>query len=137
VAEILVDLEQLAEILGLLERDFQLVVGKGLEHVIEGAVAHAFDGGFDGTEAGDHDDEGPLGARLKLAQEVGAFAIGQADVHEDEVERVLGEDFMGAGDGAGGGDVIAALAQLVFEVFPDDGVVFENDDFFQGHGRDL
>ena len=51
MAQILVDLEQLAEILGLLQGDFQLVVGKGLEHVIEGAVAHAFDGGLHGTEA--------------------------------------------------------------------------------------
>ena len=35
---------------------------------------------------------------------------------------------------AGGGDVIAPLAQLLFQVFADDRVVLENDDFFNRHG---
>src|SRR5581483_2127235 len=129
-----VDLEELAEVLGLLERDFELVVGKGLEQVIERTVAHAFDGGFHGPKAGDHHDERLLRARLEFAQKIGALAVGEADVDEHQVEGVFGEEFVRAGDGAGGGDVVAALAELLLEVFATDQVVFEHDDFFNGHG---
>ena len=133
VVEVGVDLEELVEILGLLERDLQLVGGERLEHVVEGAVAHAFDGGFDGAEAGDHDDERLFRVGLQFAQEVGAFAVGQAEVQEEEVEGVLGQQFAGAGDGIGGGDVITLLAQQLFQIPADDQVVFQHDDFFNGH----
>ncbi len=88
VVEVRVDLEELVEVLRLLEGDLQLVGGKGLEHVIEGPVAHALHGRFDRAEAGDHDDQRFLGLGLQFAQQIGAFAVGQADIQEDEVEGV-------------------------------------------------
>ena len=126
--------EELATVCGLLQRDFELVV-EGFEHVVERTVAHALDGGLDGAEAGDHDDERLLGARLQFAQQVGAFAIGQADVHEDKVEGVLVHQFVGASDRARGGNVVAPLTQLLLQILADDQVVLKHDDFFNGHGN--
>ena len=134
VAEVGVDLEELVVILGLLESDLQLVGREGLEHVVKGAIAHAFDCGFDGAEAGDHDDEGFFGLALEFAQKLGAFAVGKAEVQEDQIEGVPGERFAGGGERVGGGNVVTLLAQELFKISPDDQVVFENEDFFNGHG---
>ena len=133
VAEIGADFEQLIEVLRLLERDLQLLRRKGLEHVIESPVAHALDGGFDRAEAGDHDDQRFFRVRLQLAQQIGAFAVGQADIQEKEVERVLGQQFAGHGDGPGGGHVVPLLAQHLLKVSTDDQIVFQNNDFLNRH----
>ena len=95
VAKVGVDLEELGEVVGLLEGDLQLIGGEGLEQVIERAVAHAVHRGFNGAEAGDHDNQRFLGLGLQFAEQVGAFAIGEADIEENEVEGVPGRSSCG------------------------------------------
>ena len=133
IAEIGVDLEKLVKIFGLLQGDGQLVGREGLEHVIKRAVAHAIDGRFDGAEPGDHDDEWLLGLGLYFAEQISAFAVWEADIKENEVKGVPGHQFPGAGNGVGGGDIVALLPQLLLEVATNNLVVFKDNDFFNRH----
>jgi len=135
IAQVLVDLEELGEVLGLLERHLELVRGEGLDEVVERPVAHAIDGGFDGAEAGDDDHERLLGPALEFAQEIGAVAVREPDIDEDEVEVVLGQEFLGGGDRAGGRHVVTALAELLLEILADDQIVLEHHDFLDRHWR--
>ena len=63
-----------------------------------------------------------------------ALGVREADIEENEVESVPGHQVAGAGESLGGGDIVALLAQLLLQVAADDGVVLQNDDFFNGHG---
>src|SRR5207237_8902901 len=48
-------------------------------------------------------------------------------------EIVQREQFLGFGNGAGRGNIIAFVTQLLLEVLSDNQVVFQNDDLFNGH----
>jgi hypothetical protein len=133
LAEEAVDLDEVGVLGGLLEDEIDLVRGEGFDEVVEGAVAHALDGGLDGAKAGDDDDEGALGAGGDGFEEVGAFAVREADIDEEEVEGIAGEACLGLGEGSDGRDLVAAEAELLFEVLADDEVVFEDEDALEGH----
>src|SRR6185312_3200910 len=78
LAEETVDAKQLRELFRFAQREFDLLVGKGFDDVIERAVLHAFHGGFNTAEARGHDDERFLRALLNRLEQIGAVAIGQA-----------------------------------------------------------
>ena len=133
VAEVLVDFKELDKVLGFTEGNFELVNGERFDEVIEGAGADATDGGLDGTEAADDDYERFLGAILEVAEEVSAFAIGEADIDDGEVEGIPAEGILGSGEGIDGEDIVATLSELLLESFTDNQVIFEYQDFFKPH----
>src|SRR6185312_877666 len=112
---------------------FDLFVGERFDDVVKRAVLHAFHGGFDAAEAGCDDAERFLLALLNRLEQFGAVAIGQTDIEENEIEIVLAEQFGGGGDGGDGGDIVAPAAQALFEVIANDQIVFQNNNFFDGH----
>ena len=133
VAEVRIDLEELVKIFRFLQGHLQLIRRKRLEHVIERPVSHAIDGGFNRPMSRHHNHERLLGLRLQFPQQTGAFAIGQANIEENQIEGVASQIVPSASNGVRTGDVVALLAQHLFKVFADDQVVLENDDFFNGH----
>ena len=69
-------------------------------------------------------------------QQFRAIAVGEADVEENEVEIVLVEVLLGSRDGGGRRDVVAAVAELVFEILADDQIVLQNNDFLDRHNQE-
>src|SRR5262249_28944868 len=135
LAEEPVDAEQLGKFLGFFEDYFNLLGGVRLDEVIERAVAHAFDGRFHGTETRADNDQRLLRTQLDGFQQFGAIAVRQPDIEKNEVKVVLVEVFLGVGDGGNGSNIVTALAELVFEIFADDQIVFEDDDFLDRHSQ--
>ena len=72
----------------------QVAVGAGLDRLEDGLVV---------GQGRDHDDPGGRPAGLDRARRLGAGAVGQAVVHEDDVEPLAGHR-LGVGDGAGDAD---------------------------------
>ncbi len=70
---------------------------------------------------------------LKFAEQIRAFAVRQADVEKNQVEIILGKQVLCRGDRGRGGDLVAALAQLLLQVLPNDQLIFQDDDFLNGH----
>ena len=130
----MVDLEKLGEFLRLLESDLDLLRRERLDEVIKGPILHAFHGRLDRAEAGGDHHERSLRSELDGFEQVGAFAVGQTDIDEHEVEVVLVEAILGGRQSGDGGDVVAALPKLGLEVLADDEIVFQDDDFLNGHG---
>ena len=120
-------------LLSLLQRDGQLLGRKWLGQESERSVAHALNRQFHRPHPGDHHHQRPGRPRLELLEQIGPFPIGQADVHDHQVEIVFGEQILRLGQGAGGCDVVALIPQLLFEALPDHQVVFQDDDFFYRH----
>jgi hypothetical protein len=89
LAEVAVDLDQLAVRLRLLEDDLNLAGREGLDQVVEGAGAHAGDRAFDRSVAGDDHDRRPLGQQADAFKKLVPVAVGQAHVHEHQVERFV------------------------------------------------
>ena len=133
LAQKAVDADELGEFLGLFERDVNLLAGKRFDQIIKRAVFHAVHGGFNGAEPGDHHHQRFLRAELDGLQQVGAVAVRQPDIQEDQIEVVPVQILLRLGNGLDGGDVITPVAQLLFEVSADDGVVLQHNDFFDGH----
>src|ERR1019366_9449635 len=129
-----VDLEQLIKFLGLAQLDLDLLHGKRLDEIVKRAVFHALHGGFHGAETGHHHGERFLRAGLKLLEQFNALAVWQPHVHENQVKTVLVEIFARRRQGAGGRDVKPLPPEKILQVGANNGVVFENDDFFDGHG---
>lgn len=79
--------------------------------VIVGAELHGLDGAFDGTEAGDHDDDGGGGEGAGLADDLEAMRAGlvEVEIGDDEIGLMFGE---GIGDaiGVGEGEDVVTLA---------------------------
>ena len=133
VAEVLVDLDQLVEVLRFLEDHLQLVGGIGLEHVVEGPVAHALHRRFHRAESGDDDDQRLLGMGLQFQQKLRAFAVGQADIQENEVEGVAIHQLAHTREGAAGGHLVTVLAQLLFQVAADNRIVLHYNNLVNRH----
>ena len=131
LAEVAVDLDELAVGVGFFEDDLNLPGREWLDEVIESACAHAGDGAFDGAVAGHHDDERSVGQGADAFEKLLAVAVGQAHVEHDEVECFLREHGFGLRDRARDGDgEFFALKELV-EDFLDQGFVVENEDSFE------
>jgi hypothetical protein len=70
---------------------------------------------------------------LEELEQFDALAVGEAHVHEDEVKIIPVEIIMGHCEGGGGGDVKTLTPEIGLQVIPDNRVVFQDDDFFDGH----
>ena len=91
LTQVSVYLDELGKLLGLLESDIYLVRGKRLDQVIKSAIPHAGHGRFDGCMAGHHDHQRLDRSILQNPQNFGSLAVGQANVHEDQVKVVFAQ----------------------------------------------
>jgi hypothetical protein len=135
MTEVLVDFEELNVVFGFAKCDFKLIEGERLDEVIKCSGTNAFDGGIDGSESADDDDEWFLGTILEVTEEVRAFAVGQADVDDGEVEGVASQGVLGCGKGIDGEDLVTTLAEVLFDSFADNQVIFEDENSFKRHDR--
>ena len=133
MAQVLADLDQAREFLRFFERDAYLFGGERLDDIIKRAVPHAIHRGFDRTEPGHNDGQRLLRTRLQFPEQIGPLAVRQAHIQKNQIERVPGEQFLGGGDGARRGDLVAPLPQLLLEVLANDEVILKDDDFFDWH----
>ncbi len=126
--------EHLRELLGLAQNDFHLFIGKWLEQIIERALGHALHGEIH-RAFGAHHHHHRLGrAEVDLFQKLRALAVGQRLVEQHEVEIAFAHKVVGFLDGTAFGDVDAFFAQVLRDLFAEEFLLGDHDDFLDGHG---
>ncbi len=133
LAEVLRNLHQLRVFFGLFEGDGQVLGRNRLGEERERSVAHALDGHVHRSVVRDHHDQRAGGPGVDLFKQFDAVAIRQFHVDDHQVEVVLAEQFDGAGDVLGAGDIVSAVSELLLEGLANDKVVLQYDDFFDRH----
>ncbi len=134
-AEVPVDLDQLAVRLRLLQDNFDLAGREGLDQVVKSAGPHAGHGAFNRAVAGDDDDRRPLWQQADPLQELKAVAIGQAHIHEHQVERFVRDKVLRVRQATGHDHAVILAAKDLAQDIPDDQFIVQNQDLFERHDR--
>ncbi len=106
---------------------------EGLGEVVDGAELDGLDGTLD-AGLGCHDDDAGTGSEGFLLQEIGAEAVGEVNVEENEVEASLRGVSSGGGEGVCGGDVRAEAFEGGDDVATEEGFVIDDEDGEAGEG---
>ena len=98
---------------------------EGFDEIIQGALPHGFDCPFDRTVGGHH-HHARAGGKSLFREQIGAFAVRQIDVQQDEIEILFPQPIFGCCESGGMGDIGVKAFQFSGELLAQQHFIFDD-----------
>ena len=133
--EMLIDFQELVKFACFFEKDIYLVIRKRFDEIIKGSSFHALNGRLN-TCISRHEGHQRRGClQLAILQNLRAMPIREAYIGKNQIKIIFVDQLLGLGNRIRlSYEKVFSLKKLG-EVFPDDCLVFQNNDLFNSHVR--